>query len=394
MPERSVAFRLLLAAVLPACSCSSEDSGPRAITTTREIDIAPGQHQIGATSEDRFGSMTAPNAAEPAAPARELVWDNPPGWIELPPTEMRRANLQPAGNPDAECYFSVLGGGGGGMLDNVNRWRGQMGQPPLDAAGVAALPKRLLMGLDGVLVELEGDFTAMGGAAKSGYVLRGVIAAFGEQALFVKLTGPAAAVAAEAANFDAFANSLRLEEVGASAAHDEHDGHDHAAEAASGAGSTSGAAAANPLGGSNQGIEWSAPSGWTRDPDRATRVATLRPPNTTQTECAITSLSSDGGGIKSNVDRWRGQIGLGPISVDELADLPTVTLCGKEGVLLDLIGAFEDSMNQRSIPQARMLGAMVLLGDRSLFVKMTGPETEIDDVVRDAFRELCASLKR
>ena len=388
MPERSVAFRLLLALVLPACGCSSEDSGPRAITTTREIDVAAGDYLVGATSEERFPQPpppAPPKPAAPALPARELVWDNPPGWVELPPTEMRRANLQPAGNPDAECYFSVLGGGGGGMLDNVNRWRGQMSQPPLDAAGVAALSKRLLMGLDGVQVELEGDFTAMGGAPKSGYVLRGVIAAFGEQALFVKLTGPAAVVAAEAANFDAFMNSLRLEEVGA--AHSEGDGHDHAAEAASDT-------AANPLGGSNQGLEWSAPSGWTRDPDRTTRVATLRPPNTTETECAITSLSSDGGGIKSNVDRWRGQIGLGPIAVDELAKLPTVTLCGKEGVLIDLLGAFEDSMNQRSIPQARMLGAMVLLGDRSLFIKLTGPETEVDDVVRDAFRELCASLKR
>ena len=30
---------------------------------------------------------------------------------------------------------------------------------------------------------------------------------------------------------------------------------------------------------------------------------------------------------------------------------------------------------------------------RSIFVKLVGPESEIDDKVRDAFRELCASIR-
>lgn len=380
--------------------CSSDDTGPRPIIVTREIDVAPGTEKVGATSAERFGAMSM---APPKPTAqRELVWDNPPGWVEQPPTEVRRANLRPAGNADAECYLSVLPGAGGGLLDNVNRWRNQMGLAPIDAAAVAALPTQPLLGLDGVRLELQGEYSNMGAEKKPGFALLGVIARFGEQSLFVKMTGPAELVAAETANFDAFVRSLRLEEIGGDAGHDPHDGHDHGAEGASPApadgtkpdGAADAANAANPLGGSNQGISWTMPAGWTRAADKPTRVATLKPPEARQTECAITSLSGEGGGLKSNVDRWRGQMGLAASTPEEFAKLPRVTICGREGVLLDLLGSFEDAMNARSLPQARMLGAVVLLSDRSLFLKLTGPQDEVDEAVRTGFLELCSSLKQ
>jgi hypothetical protein len=364
---------------------------PRPITETPEIDVpAGGQGKVGATSAERFPPL------QPARPPqRELVWDIPTGWTELPPTEMRRANLKPAGHADMECYLTVLSGGGGGLVDNVNRWRGQMGLDAIDAAAVGALPKQGLMGLEGTRLELSGDYSNMGAEKKPGYTMLGVIAPFGDQALFVKFTGPAELVKAEAPNFDAFVASLRLEEVGGAgipAGHSADDGHDHGGQGGA-TGTTEAVPARNPLGGSNQGITWEAPAGWTRSPDKPTRIVTLVPPGTTQTECAVTSLSGNGGGLKSNVDRWRGQIGLEPCSADEFAKLPKMTMCGQEAVLLDLLGAFSDSMTGRSLPQARMLGAIVLLDGRSLFVKLTGPESEVDATVKNGFLELCTSLK-
>ena len=44
---------------------------------------------------------------------------------------MRLVNLRPAGDPSAECSLVVLGGDGGGLTANVNRWGDQMGLGPL-----------------------------------------------------------------------------------------------------------------------------------------------------------------------------------------------------------------------------------------------------------------------
>ncbi len=390
--------------LLLLAACSGDASGPRPITGTREVDVVPNRERVGATSAERFGTMSgAPGAGSQKAPAPELVWDNPPGWTELPPNAMRTANLKPAGNPDAECYLSLLPGGAGGMVDNVNRWRKQMTLPPIDAAAVAQLPKQALLGLDAVRVDLSGAFAGMGDApGKPDYRLIGLLTAFGDQSIFVKMTGPEAVVTAEAANFDRFVASLKLVPAGAPSARSDSG----AATPSGGAGAATGdpaagdsaptpGPAAGPDGrvsGTNQNIRFTGPIGWTADRERATRVVTLKPAGTKETECAVSVLGGDGGGLSGNADRWRGQIGLGPMTAAEFAALPHTTLAGRDAVLIDVVGSFEDSMNARKIPQARMLGAIALLEGRALFVKLTGPEAEVDESVRTGFRELCASL--
>ncbi len=371
--------------MLIASACS--DGGtPRKITQSRETEVVAGRDKLDATSAERFGTALPPahpptesatSDSNPAGRGGELVWTNPPGWIELPPTEMRYANLQPAGNPDAECSLSVLPGVVGGVTSNVNRWRKQFGLAEQDEAAIAALPSQPLLKLDARRVELEGEYAGMGGGPrKPGFALIGLIAGFADKMLFVKMTGPKRVVDAERAHFDDFVASLTIaeNEVDPSAANP-----------------AVGAVAPPPESGD---LEFTAPTGWTKDPARPMRLATLRPPGSTDTECSITVLANDGGGLMGNVDRWRKQqFGLPGISNEEFVALPKITLLGAEGVLVDLVGAFSDTMNHRSIPQARLLGAMAIVGARSVFVKLTGPEAEIDDQVRDGFRELCASLK-
>lgn len=379
--------------LLSIAACSDGGSATRPITVTRDYDVDPrAQEKVGATSPERFGTMGAPAAAAGAHAndaKPELVWNIPEGWVELPPTQYRTANLQPAGNPELECYVTVLQGDGGGVFGNVNRWRGQMGLAALDEAAVAALPQQKLLGLDAVRLDLEGNFAGMGGEARPDWSMVGLIASFQGTTITVKLTGPIAAIAGERASFEQFVKSLRLEAPG-----EDHAGHDHAdPKGAGGAAGAGGDAAASTPMGSSQGIQFTAPQGWTREKERPARVATLRPPNTTQSECAISVLGGDGGGLPQNVDRWRGQLGLGKLTPDEFAKLPRLPMCGREGLLVDVTGSFDDAMNNRKIAQARMVGAMVALDGRALFVKLTGPESEIDDRVRDAFRELCASLR-
>jgi hypothetical protein len=100
---------------------------------------------------------------------------------------------------------------GRGTAANVNRWRKQMGQPDLTEDEVNALPKRVLMGIEGVLVDLTGAYTNVGATeAAPEQRLLGVVAALGEVGLFVKMVGPKEVVAANQTQFDQFVASLRL----------------------------------------------------------------------------------------------------------------------------------------------------------------------------------------
>lgn len=69
---------------------------------------------------------------EAAAPAPALAWDAPSTWTQKPAGGMRVASFDVPGAGDAKGDLSiiVLGGGAGGLLPNVNRWRGQIDAEP------------------------------------------------------------------------------------------------------------------------------------------------------------------------------------------------------------------------------------------------------------------------
>lgn len=194
--SRAASFSCLL--VLPFVS-SCKRLGERVeITESREISQFEATPKLNAYSQQRFGN-------EP------LTWETPAGWIQSDRTQMRPVNLRFGPDGVGECYLSMLPGGAGGTAANVNRWRKQMGQPDLTDEEVEALPKRILMGIEGALVDLTGDYTNVGATeATPEQRLLGVVAALGDVGLFVKMVGPKEVVAANEAQFDQFVGSLRL----------------------------------------------------------------------------------------------------------------------------------------------------------------------------------------
>ena len=70
-----------------------------------------------------------------------LKWALPKGWTETPGSGMRYATLTPPGAGKVEMSVVVLPGAAGGELANVNRWRGQIGLPPLDEAALGSRPE-------------------------------------------------------------------------------------------------------------------------------------------------------------------------------------------------------------------------------------------------------------
>ena len=106
-------------------------------------------------------------------------------------------------------------------------------------------------------------------------------------------------------------------------------------------------------------IDWTVPDGWRRLPgDRPMRVATFEAASGKDTvEIAVSAFPGDAGGLLSNVNRWRDQIALEPISEDELVDhLIPFSNNGLHGFALDMAGSMNDNSNE---PARRIIGVMI-----------------------------------
>jgi hypothetical protein len=188
--------------------------GPRAL-----VDAESAHFAALCDSIEIAGHDGTPGAKEPASastptpvPARStdgapLVWDAPAGWKDLGPKPMRLVTF--GIRTETECYVSVLPGAAGGVEGNLNRWRKQMGQPPLDAAGVDALPRVTVLGGRAVLTEASGNYVDMAGGKHAHYSLLGAIGTKDSSTVFLKMIGPEPEVQAERDAFLAFARSLR-----------------------------------------------------------------------------------------------------------------------------------------------------------------------------------------
>ena len=76
----------------------------------------------------------------PAVHDAKVQWDVPANWMPVPAAQMRYAsfNIAAQSGEKADVSVIVLPGSGGADLDNVNRWRQQVGQAALDAAALPA----------------------------------------------------------------------------------------------------------------------------------------------------------------------------------------------------------------------------------------------------------------
>jgi len=355
------------------CGEPSSSYSIQEVRVVQRVEEAP---HWNATLAERF-AMRVPQ------PVRKLAWETPAGWSEEPPTNMRSASFRVG---DVECYLTELGGDGGGLAANVNRWRSQLGLELLEPEEIGDLDSGQFMGEAATLVDFEGTYSGMSGTdPRGGYRLVGWLSFADQGARFLKMTGPAEQVAAELDNFHALARSFRS--GAATAAADPHAGHDH------GPGEHHDEPVSygdSPSSDPRTGLGWSAPSGWLRAPERSMRVVTFHTDASRTAECYVTLLGGDGGGLLDNVNRWRGQLGAPPLSAGDLRELETVDMLGVEGVLVEATGSYS-GMSGEQVENAGLLGAVATLPEGTVFVKMVG-EREAVQAAGPAFREFCRSL--
>lgn len=154
------------------------------------------------------GGMPGAGMPEPPKPSGQgaLKWTLPKGWTEEQSGGMRFATLKPPVKGKIDASVVVLPGTAGGELANVNRWRGQIGLPPIDESTLAT-QRTVLKTKAGDLSVF--DFTSEG-QIKSRMVA-GLITTTDGNTWFLKLTGDAGPVGSAKSDFMRLLGSIRLD---------------------------------------------------------------------------------------------------------------------------------------------------------------------------------------
>lgn len=189
-------------------------------------DAAPGEVSAlqGAASDAPTTQGAGPASANPAPPAAPggapednkshtlKTFTAPPGWVQDPahrPMRLMTFNVG-ADNERAELMVTKFAVDRfGTILDNVNRWRGEVGLPPTPDASQENIRELQTPGARTAVFEFAGPPAGPpeGPGAKRSYV---AMLRKGGEVWFIKLIGPAQTVADQRANFDAFLQSLQF----------------------------------------------------------------------------------------------------------------------------------------------------------------------------------------
>ncbi len=185
----------------------SETERFREFLSSLEIDQDP---HAGLTGDMATQSLPQQALSQEGNPQ----WTVPEGWEPGRPSQMRRGSFQVVGddNKMADIAVTTFPGDVGGMLANINRWRGQIGLGPVTAGMVDATVEKLdINGKECQYVDLVGL------APPSGkfHPQRSLVGTFTHQgnSWFFKMSGDASLVEMQQKSFMEFLNSVNFEEV-------------------------------------------------------------------------------------------------------------------------------------------------------------------------------------
>jgi hypothetical protein len=112
-------------------------------------------------------------------------------------------------------------------------------------------------------------------------------------------------------------------------------------------------------------LTWAAPESWKSKPATSTRLGSYAVGPAGEADFAITTFPGNVGGEFANLIRWRGQVGLPPVTEAEAA--AEVTRLEHNGLRIAVVD-YAGGGGQR------MLGAIVPNGNATWFFKLLGPD--------------------
>jgi hypothetical protein len=353
---------------------SSQQTAPALPTDAPNPKLPPGHPDIS--------SAPGEPAAASATFAPQWTGKTPAGWTEVPPSQMRVGSFKVAGVDGKQADVSIvpLPGMAGTDSANVNRWRGQVGLSVVTDDELQKAAENVEAGgQPAQLYDIAGTNPAGGGAQR----ILGVIQHRDGMAWFYKMTGDADLVEQQKPAFVEFLKSLNFGTAAPTQAE-----MPAAIPAASG---DMGAllSAAAPAASANK-PNWQVPAGWQEVAAGQFLVAkfTLTGDGGATAVVNVSSSPGDGGGLAANVNRWRGQLGLPPMS-DDLGDrlFTNVVVNGGKATLVDLTGK-----DARTSQPSRLVGIVVSLPDQTWFYKLMG-DAKVVESQKDAFTQFVKSAK-
>jgi hypothetical protein len=167
----------------------------------------PGMPPAGdaAASPSPSGDQSMANTAVPTASGADLVWTAPAAWTVKPNGPMRKGSFSVKGDGgEADLSITAFPGSTGGLLANVNRWRGQLGLAPFSEGEMEANTVHLdASDLHMIVVDFAGT-----AGDKSTRIL-GAIVPHDTDTWFFKLMGPDALVENQKPAFLEFLHTIK-----------------------------------------------------------------------------------------------------------------------------------------------------------------------------------------
>ena len=381
---------LLALLALPLAGCGNDEVKVYKVAKTDDTASAPAAAP---------GDMAAPAAnAQPGMP--QLKWTLPDGWIAKPAGEMRLASFAAPGKDGKTVDVSVvpLPGMAGGDLNNVNRWRGQVGLAPITIDDLSKEGQAVVVGdSTAVLYDLTGKPAGAGGMSTitTGADGKGRILAVGlhreDMMWFFKATGDDVSVGFQKDNFIGFLKSLQFAAPDASAALPP----DHPPIGGDAASPMAGQSLP-PMGGSAPAAvpagalpTWTVPTAWASEPPSAMLLARFTATeNAAKADITVSSFPGDVGGLLANVNRWRRQISLPPLEDAALSSaITSLSTSAGPASEVDVTGT-----DAKTGQPAQLVGVILPLNGQTWFYKLLGDATVVAHQKAD-FLQFVQSVK-
>ncbi len=356
---------LTVALVVLATGCNRDGVKVYHVENDDAITLPPPAAAPAAMPTTMPAGLPVPDAS--ALP--KLKYTLPDGWQEKAPSEMRVASFGISENgKTADISVIPLGGSAGGDFANVNRWRGQVGLPPLADDDLHALAQKTAVG------DQPADLYDLTGGAQR---ILAVILHRDDTAWFFKMTGDADLVEKQKAAFISFLKSIQFGTPTAIPVTDMSQlppSHPPVDEMNAS---------------SDEKPAWIIPPDWSETAPSQFLVAKFMIGSGDATAAVnVSSLAGDGGGLLANVNRWRGQLGLPPATEKDLAKLPVFVATGSSRATVTDISGIDPRSNKR----ARLVGVVLPLGGQTWFYKLMG-DPDVVAQQKDALIQFVQSAK-
>jgi hypothetical protein len=333
----------LSAALLVSCEKNTEIKVYRVSKAPLEES---GPQQQGAMPTN----TAAPQMPGALASATDTSVSTPPSWEPQPLSQMRQASFLVKGNNGAiaDISFVSLGSAAGDVLENVNRWLGQIGQPPVTEQKLGEIAQQLHTSLgDVTIVDLAG-LPDNADPVRDGRIIAAMVTT-ANATLFFKMRGNAELTESQKGDFIKWVAAVC-----------DSRGQTGPPQMLAGPPNDSG----------TPRIQWKTPESWTKVPPASMRYASFSAPaeDGGKIDISVVTFPGDGGSDVDNVNRWRGQIGLAAVDANAVtSEVAALKTANTTFSTTDIAG-----------DKTRTIAAWTRRDGRVWFFKATGPDAAVE----------------